>query len=56
MSILRQDHLSLTSHPLLPEEGPLNVEVTSSDPEALETVEGQGEGEVEVSSKRVGSS
>jgi hypothetical protein len=35
MSILQQGHLSLASCPPLPEEGPLNAEVTFSDPEAL---------------------
>jgi hypothetical protein len=52
---LYQGHLSLSSCPPLPEGGPLNIEVASSDPKACETTDGQGEGEAEGSSKGTGS-
>jgi hypothetical protein len=48
---LLQGHVSLASHPPLPEKGPIVVEIASSDPEAPETVESQGDEEVEKSSE-----
>jgi hypothetical protein len=53
--VLSQGHLSLTSHPPLPEEGPLVAKIASSNPEAPESVESQGEEEVENSSEGTGS-
>jgi hypothetical protein len=47
---LLQGYISRASRPPLPEEGPLNAEFASSDPEAPETVEGRGEEEAKVSS------
>jgi hypothetical protein len=38
LSALSQCHLSMTSHPQLPEEGPLVAEIASSKPEAPETI------------------
>jgi hypothetical protein len=49
--VLYQDHLPLSSRLPHPEGGPLNIEVASSNPEATETTEGQGEGEVKGSSE-----
>jgi hypothetical protein len=55
LSALSHGHISLTSRPPLPEEGPLVAEIASSDPKAPETIESRGEEEVKNSSEGIGS-